>query len=481
MAALGDCANLTTSTYTWVNEVTTVASVYALQQFMKAGTVNVGTSSTNLTGLQNAFLTVPNLVNLSTGTALATTPAGNGTVPQNELNYLANIMAACVNSTTGSAQCSSLFAAATPPNGTAPTDTLSAMLDIALNPGHNVSTLYLLPPPAVAFPTTFTQPNDWTIGVKYSGGGLNRPNYLAVDASGDVWISNYGSNAISEFSPAGVSLQGTTGVVTSTTHYGISIDTFGEIWVAGFPNANVTGIFPNGSLGQTFSWACDGFGLVSDAHGNTWGSALENYACENNFLGTQVTFPLYVEVINIAPTGHFWAPATTQSGQADAALFEGTTSGALVTGEPALGWSDPAIYNGFQVAFDALGDVWVPNGTGVGHFITELSPSGTVLSGSGFPDCGPANTAVVDGNNTMWTIDTDNGLCHIAHNGSLISPSSGYKVTGLATDSFSAIDSAGNLWTTDSGNLLVQWVGVAGPVVTPLVQNLVGNSIGQRP
>ena len=48
MAAIGDCANLNSSSFVYLNEVTTVASVYALQQFMSPGTYNVGTSSTNL-------------------------------------------------------------------------------------------------------------------------------------------------------------------------------------------------------------------------------------------------------------------------------------------------------------------------------------------------------------------------------------------------------------------------------------------------
>jgi streptogramin lyase len=481
MSAVGDCANLTSSSYIWINEVTTVASAYALQQFMSPGTVEVGASATNLIGLQNAFLAVPNLVGLSTGNALATTPAGNGTVPQAEIYYLSNILAACVNSTTGSSPCSNLFAAATPPGGTAPVDTLGAILDIALNPGHNVSALYLLPPPVVAFPTSFAQPNDWTIAVKYTGGGISHPNFLAVDATGNVWVSNFGAKAVSEFSPAGVSLHGTTGIATPYPQIGISIDTFGEIWVTDATSGTVTGVFSNGSIGQTFFWDCNGFGLVSDATGKTWGSSLQNYACQNSFFGTDVTFPLSISALSIAPTGHFWAPTATQSGQSDPALMEATTSGALVSGEPLLGWSDPAIYNGFLVAFDAQGSAWTANGTGLAHLVTEVSASGTVLSGGGFTDCGPANTTVVDGNNTLWTTDGDGSVCHLAHTGALLSPSTGYKVPGLTYAYHGAVDSAGNLWTTDTGGLLVQWVGVAGPVKTPLVQNLVGNSTGQRP
>jgi hypothetical protein len=46
MAALGPCNNLTPSTFISINELTTVASVYALAPFM-SGYKNVGAASTN--------------------------------------------------------------------------------------------------------------------------------------------------------------------------------------------------------------------------------------------------------------------------------------------------------------------------------------------------------------------------------------------------------------------------------------------------
>ena len=70
MAALGPCGNLTSSTFIFIDEVTTVASVYALAPFMSAGGgTKLGTSSTNAKGLANAFATVNNLVNTAKGTA----------------------------------------------------------------------------------------------------------------------------------------------------------------------------------------------------------------------------------------------------------------------------------------------------------------------------------------------------------------------------------------------------------------------------
>ncbi len=66
MSALGSCATLSGSYI--VNEATTVASAYALQQFMAAdGTIGAAGNSVSYKGLSNAFKTVSNLVDLSAG------------------------------------------------------------------------------------------------------------------------------------------------------------------------------------------------------------------------------------------------------------------------------------------------------------------------------------------------------------------------------------------------------------------------------
>ena len=96
-----------------INEVTTVASVYALAAFMGGDATHLGTSSTNAVGLANSFQLVNNLVSTTSGAALSVTPAGNGTVPQAAINTLGNILASCVNWMIGT-PCGALFTAATP-------------------------------------------------------------------------------------------------------------------------------------------------------------------------------------------------------------------------------------------------------------------------------------------------------------------------------------------------------------------------------
>ncbi|MFC5266054.1 hypothetical protein ACFPJ1_28410 [Kribbella qitaiheensis] len=58
-------------------------------------------------------------------------------------NTLADLLAGCATRVRGDA-CDKLFAAATPPGGAVPTDTLTAAQNIARNPSHQAQELYAL-------------------------------------------------------------------------------------------------------------------------------------------------------------------------------------------------------------------------------------------------------------------------------------------------------------------------------------------------
>jgi hypothetical protein len=182
-----------------LNEVSTVAAAYALAGYMSSAqttaetvVVSNDTSTLATTGLINAGNNAGQLVDLASGSALATTPHGNGTVSPAKLNTIANMLASCVN-TAGptSSGCTTLFANATSDgtiSGTKPTDTLNAALNIAHNPTANVATLINLSTPVAAFQPTLPNANDLTISISYPAGGLSTPGIPAIDASGDVWF-----------------------------------------------------------------------------------------------------------------------------------------------------------------------------------------------------------------------------------------------------------------------------------------------------
>ncbi len=99
------------------------------------------------------------------------------------INTLANILATCVNTdgsvangsvngATSASACALLFAAATPQGGTAPTDTLQAILSIAQNPGSNAEAIFaLLPGTGNPFGPVLSSPApvDWTLALTYAG------------------------------------------------------------------------------------------------------------------------------------------------------------------------------------------------------------------------------------------------------------------------------------------------------------------------
>src|SRR3954452_8303158 len=95
---------------------------------------------------------------------------------------LADVLSACVTRVTADA-CSKLFAAATPPVGGAPTDTLTAAQSIARNPSYRPERLFALLdqfysiPKAKAMrtvpfmPYLNFQPSAWVLPLHFDGGG----------------------------------------------------------------------------------------------------------------------------------------------------------------------------------------------------------------------------------------------------------------------------------------------------------------------
>jgi hypothetical protein len=158
MADLGNCGNITSSTPIYINEVTTIASVYALAQFMTPGSYSVVSSSTDASTVAAAYTAASTLVDFSTGVALTTSAV------QAKLNSLSDSVASCIDSAGGSAACNNLFADATPPGSSAkPTSTIAAILNIARNPTNNVDNIYTLASATPFQPALTAAPSDWTL------------------------------------------------------------------------------------------------------------------------------------------------------------------------------------------------------------------------------------------------------------------------------------------------------------------------------
>jgi hypothetical protein len=263
MAAVGECSTISSSTVISVNEVTTVAAAYALAPFMSSGST-VGSSATNSVGLAHAFTNFSKLVNLNSGIAPGPALPSGATIPTAELYALADILAACVNSTGGVAGdqtvCGQLFKNSVPSTYT------------ALNPAKNFAFVSAQSP---FQPTLSAAPSDWSIAIRYTGSGLSKPTTTTVDANGNLWVANSGNNSVTVLSQNGVPVSGSpfngNGLSSPAS---IAMDAAGNGWAANKSGTSVSVFTPsgaplsgspflgNGSISTPVSIAIDGPGNI---------------------------------------------------------------------------------------------------------------------------------------------------------------------------------------------------------------------------
>jgi hypothetical protein len=285
MVGLGTCGGTDLNNFINVNELTTVASVWALAPFM-SGITHIGTSSTNTTGLANAFAAINELVNTANGTVPGLALPTGATIPQTEINTLGDILEQCINSGGGAvvggvsdgSNCGNLFVLAPNAAGTIyPTDTITAVMNIAQSPGRNVTNLNKLRSASPVFQPALSvnsPPNDWTIAITYTGGGLNSPTSIAADAAGAVWVTNSGNSSVTKLDPTGAADSTASGFTAGgfSAPSAIAIDSSGNAWVANSGNNSITRLNPTGTTGTVFT----GNGLHTpasiaiDGSGNVW-------------------------------------------------------------------------------------------------------------------------------------------------------------------------------------------------------------------
>lgn len=164
MTLLATCESLASQSSIRVNEVTTIASVYALAAYM-GGAASVGFAEEDAQQFANNLKLASELADLPAGTSPGNVPAGEA-APVDKLNTLANIVSSCVDSHGGAAgdgsACGDLFQYAGA--GSSAKDTVAAILAIATNPADNVDALYALSTASSAYqPALPSAPADWAL------------------------------------------------------------------------------------------------------------------------------------------------------------------------------------------------------------------------------------------------------------------------------------------------------------------------------
>jgi streptogramin lyase len=514
MAVLGNCpaaGDFSSVPFVEINEVSTIAAAYAMAGYASDAThVSTNGSTQALTGIANAFATASNLVDLGSGLALTSTPAGNGTVPTQTINTLANILAACVNTADvlgfgflpnfPSPSCFTLVDNATTlgntnGGGDAATDTAGAAINIAHYPGNAVSTLFALPTPQAPFaPILTAQPNDFALGIPFTGAGIDQSFTVAIDVSGNVWFTNGTGKSLSELSPLGAPLSPSNGFTGGglDLSYGMAIDTGGNVWATNVLDNSISEFSNSGSpISPSPGFTGDGldspFAPAFDASGNLWVpnqiaftvsrfSGNGTPAQGSGFTNGGIDSPAAVAIDTL---GDVWT--ANYGNNSISELSADGTPISTSTGFTGGGLSFP-----YAIAIDNSGDIWVANRSYSVSSISEFSSSGSAIStAAGFTGGGlnlPTGIAI-DGAGNVWTANYNAlAVSEFSNAGVPISPSTGYQA-GATLDfpSAIAVDSAGNVWTTGSGTFATELVGAAVPVETPTVQALQDHCIALLP
>ena len=245
---------------------------------------------------------------------------------------------------------------------------------------------------------------------------------ITADGSGNIWISNVGSNNVTKFrignknlSPNNMNLSrrpminlgtyGASGLYTlavvgtyevGNKPMGIKTDYAGNIWVVNNGSNSVTKLNPDGKVIGTYAVGKKPLGIAIDVSGNVW--------VTNNGSNS---------VTKLNPDGK-------------------------VIGTYAVGKKP------FGIAIDASGNVWVANNGG--YDVTKLSPTGT-LAGSYNVGHNPRGIAT-DMRGNIWVTASMQGHGHV------------FKLTadGVMRGDYSignnpvavVVDDAGNIWVVNN-------------------------------
>ena len=223
------------------------------------------------------------------------------------------------------------------------------------------------------------------------GSGLNQPQGVAVDAAGDVFISNYGLGNVFKVAHGGV--QTTVPASGLASPYGVAVDGAGNVFIADPLNHRVVKVTPGGvqttvgSVGYPYGVAVDGAGdvFIVDSQ-NTDVVKVTPGGVQTTVHTSGLTNPYDVAV----------------DGAGDVFISEPTnhqvvkvTPGGVQTTVPATGLACP-----YGVAVDAAGDVFIADPC-ISQ-VVEVTPGGvqTTIPPSGLSS--PISVAV-DGMGDVFT------------------------------------------------------------------------------
>jgi len=517
----GGVAPQTLTTVT-VNELTTVATAYALAQFSSANGIS-GPSP----GLENAAATAFNLADSATGKPGAVvTNSDNGAKNATlaTLGTLGNLVSVCV--VPQSPRCGDLLGLATPPGGTAPANTAQAVVNLARNPTLARTGLYALARTANVYqPALTAPPAAWTLVLRYTESDLYASGRIAIDAEGNVWSSNNWlpgtrnpSPYVTVLSPVGQPALGSpiSGGGMKGGAWGIAITPDGTVWVPAFGGAAMAQYSPAGTpLSPGTGWTSGHLnhpqGTAIDQKGNLW--IANNYGPESApGQGNVVVYPggdpskaftisgdglNHPFAVQIDGYGRAWVSNAGLGGAklvgTKAAILVGKFGGSITVIGPNF---KPTAFSPIQsksfkwplgIAIDSKNNVWVTS-----YFsstITEIRPDGTIAGEYRLAKTVLPWSDAIDGSDRVWVAGfgtprvwllcgTDTTACPPGSSaGTILSPKQGFQSAAFQHFTSIQIDQSGNIWLSNNwsqlyppagGTGIDEMIGLATPVCTPL-------------
>jgi hypothetical protein len=531
-AGLGNCSSARTATVN-INEVSTVATAFALAQFFTpagGGSPDFfsGPTDTNSFALANSS-TIPTLISLPNGTVNPNSSAI--TIESAKIYTIANILAACVNSATASSACSSLFASTAPSGGATPTNTLEAAVNMALYPYQNVSTLFGLITPAAPFIGLSTAPNDFTIAVSYTTPNLGlsvasgTSSNIDIDATGNIWFPSNASGKVglAYFNPSSNTFSGPLGGAIPqapiTQPQYVSIDLNSDVFLTDQNSGNVIAV-------DALSTSQYGYFNITALNGGTitGGPISTDYDNTLYLILNEAGFSPDLAEINATRTALSNSGSFSYNPTSLAASYgfdDGYYDVAAATSAPSspcnledtevdnFTYLDSANYVDASTAGNcSSGGVAITSGD---YDYVSVASTANQICSANYGDCfapsvplSAPQSIATDGVGQLWIANSANGSISTL-NGTYGLPTD-YGVTSpvaylhnsangaTMTQPYGlAIDGAGNVWVSNAGCVttgfactpgafvLSELIGAAAPTITPLSAQLGGAFSGLAP
>jgi len=414
-------------------------------------------------------------------------------VPQALINSIANSLAGCINSTgVGSGACNLLLNNANSTGssgGAAAPDTATAAINIAHYPGYAVAAIMAAAPSISApyQPSLDATPNDLTVGISFTGGGISAPKDIAIDGAGNVWITNPGGNDVTKLSPLGVVATGSPFSARDASF--VAVDTSNQAWVTSESGNEIfaftstggtvsgspftpTGLLGNPVLNNPQGIAIDTSGdILVASEGNA--ELFKLTSAGSNILGSPYNSSCMTSfsALAIDPSNDVWSTSPTEvceTGGAFVSTLETTTSG---------------LSGARKTAVDGSGNIWAVDYTS--SAVTQYSSTVNQNSGSPFTGGGLSSPygIAIDGLGYAWVANEGNSsVSRFSNVGVAQSPSTGYAGGSQSGSQNIAVDGSGDVWiTNNNGNSVTELIGAGAPVITPLTAGVQEGKLGTRP